>query len=169
MKYLSEGCILQAPPLTAVLGSMWHVCHGRYITHLLLAVPFPQALPCCSYFMAAPAQHNQKSRCETCVLLPWHTYRKPSNAAVLSHCLGRQLLPLWLPCVMLWISKWNYPSDILRFTNNTISFPVETCDVFRHAGNDYLWWNCGLRKIYFRASKINVNRWLCFSFQSLES
>lgn len=34
--------------LFAVQGSMWH-------THLLLAVPFPQALPCCSYFMTEPS------------------------------------------------------------------------------------------------------------------
>lgn len=41
--------------LLAVLGSMWH-------THLLLAVPFPQALPCCSYFMTEPRTTQSKKQ-----------------------------------------------------------------------------------------------------------
>lgn len=90
-----------------------------------------------------PAQCNPKSRCVTSLSLPWHTYRKLSSTAVFSGSLDRQLLPLQLPCVILWISKWNYPSDIFHFKSNSTSFPVKTSELFFffffHAENDCLW------------------------------
>lgn len=84
----------------------------------------------------SPAQHKPKSRCVASLSLHWHTYHKLSSIAVLSHSLDRQLLPLWLPCVILWISKWNYPSDTLHFKSNTTSFPLKTEHFVFHAGND---------------------------------
>lgn len=152
MVYLSEGYILQASPLTVcnagshamkgISHTCFWLCHSPRLYHAAL------------FLWQSQAQHNPKSKRVTSLSLHWHTYHKLSSTAVFSHGLDRWLLPLRLPCVILWIGKWNYPSGILHFKSNTTSFPVKTSERFFHARNDCLWWNCCPSKISFIASEI---------------
>lgn len=94
------------------------LCHSPRLCHAALIL------------WQSPAQRNPKSRCVTKLSLHWHACPKLSNTAVCSHSLDRQLPPLWLLCVILGISKLNYPSDILHFKSNTASFPGKTSEWF---------------------------------------
>lgn len=120
-----EGCVLH-PPAQAVCSSREHVAHTPAFG---CAIPPGSAMLLLFYDRAL---HNaiQKAGVWQSLPLHWHACPKLSSTAVCSHSLDRQLPPLWLLCVILGISKWNYPSDILYFKSSIASFPVKTSEWF---------------------------------------
>lgn len=150
------------PWLLPVLGSMWHACHWRHTTHLLLVVPFPWALPCCSYFMAEPSIVQSKKQVWY-IPLTSLTYVPQGIKYCSFISVGKYFL---CDCFVWYCGSANETTHISRATHHS---QLKLPRFFLRAGNDCLWWQCDPRKVSFIASKIYENRWLHFSSQNHRS